>query len=97
VSPCALKLSLTSEEKDLFAKKLGVEADKVEEYLKGLVGVRVFVHYVDKRPEYRGVRVHREFSEMSMFSATCTLRGLLKLLRDKSVVRIEKVPRVKLL
>ena len=92
-----LKISLTPEEKELFAKKLGIETDKVEEFLKNLVGVRVFVHYTDKQPVYKGVKIYRDFPELRMYSARCTLRGLLRLLRDDSVVKIERVPRVKLL
>jgi hypothetical protein len=92
-----MKLSLTPDEKNLFARKLGVEADRVEEFIKSLVGVKIFVHYQGRKPDCRGIQVIREFEELSMFSAKCGLRELLELLRDEAVVKVEIAPRVKAL
>ena len=92
-----LKLLLTPDEKDLFARKLGVGASEVEEFIKNLVGVRIFVHYQGRKPSCEGVQIIREFEDMNMFSAECGLKELLALLRDEAVVKIERVPRVKAL
>jgi hypothetical protein len=92
-----MKLSLTPDEKNLFARKLGVEADRVEEFIKSLIGVKIFVHYQGRKPDCRGIQVIREFEELSMFSAKCGLRELLELLRDEAVVKVEIAPRVRAL
>ena len=93
----SLELSLTPDERNLLARKLGVEADRVEEFIKKLVGVRIFVHYQGRKPDCKGIHVVREFEDMNMFSAECSLNELLALLKDEAVVKVEEVPKVRAL